>query len=492
MYSDIGEQVDVLNATLKQLGNEEQGHEELEAAISKTAGISTTVEVLWRLHDQDLAIRKSMELAQLELVDVRSQIDLSAQNLQKSVGAELARATATLRSADNLYKSADLLMSVYEQVSQANAPADELDIAKARITDLSRTHGTIERILQPNQQSTAVELAKAIKQLSDLTVATKANTATVDISEPILALRQIANTVRKTASDMTRQVVTRFVEVNNRAAQANLVLTSARNLETSIHTFDVALGTLLSDASGDNFSKFRAQFSMVNFYMEEIVQNAKGMNFANDMSSNMTRALASLERDGAKLAEATSERVREYLDAREQLDQVWAQLTKILRVQKQSAGSERQQANSISVTTTAIGIILSITGGIALVLTLQGPISQIAAAMRRIADGALETAILGAERHDEVGDIARALTVFKDNAIAKIRIEQLSADERGANELERRRNEAQKLELDRQIDIAVSALAEGLEQLARVTSRRLLTRHLPAGSTNCAKTSTRP
>ncbi len=109
--------------------------------------------------------------------------------------------------------------------------------------------------------------------------------------------------------------------------------------------------------------------------------------------------------------------------------------------------------------TTGLGILLSILGGIALVLTLQRPISHITAAMRRIAEGALDTSISGEQRHDEIGDMARALGIFKENAISKIRIEEQSDEERAAAEHERQRNDAEKREMDRQIEFAVNALA---------------------------------
>ena len=55
-------------------------------------------------------------------------------------------------------------------------------------------------------------------------------------------------------------------------------------------------------------------------------------------------------------------------------------------MQKVSAGQERQEANSISIGATGIGILISIFAGIGLVLTFKGPIGQITSAMRRLAD----------------------------------------------------------------------------------------------------------
>ena len=136
-------------------------------------------------------------------------------------------------------------------------------------------------------------------------------------------------------------------------------------------------------------------------------------------------------------------------------------------MQKQTAGSERQEANGISILATTLGIILAISGGIALVLTLQRPIGQITGAMRRLAEGRLDTSISGEARGDEIGDMARALGIFKENALAKMRIEAEGEQERSEAEDERRRNDAEKQEVDRQITFAVDQLAAGLGRLAQ-------------------------
>ncbi len=75
--------------------------------------------------------------------------------------------------------------------------------------------------------------------------------------------------------------------------------------------------------------------------------------------------------------------------------------------------------------------------------------------MRRLASGDLETSIDGEQRRDEIGDMARALGVFKENAQEKVRIESASEQERAAAEAERQRNELEKQEIDRQIQFAV-------------------------------------
>ncbi|MGQ9368301.1 methyl-accepting chemotaxis protein [Azospirillum sp. ST 5-10] len=92
----------------------------------------------------------------------------------------------------------------------------------------------------------------------------------------------------------------------------------------------------------------------------------------------------------------------------------------------------------ISAEASAAGTRLTwLTGGVALLgilasvaigrtLSARGivtPIAQTVACLRRLADGDLSVDIAGADRRDEVGDIARAMAVFKESALDRRRIQ---------------------------------------------------------------------
>jgi methyl-accepting chemotaxis protein len=98
--------------------------------------------------------------------------------------------------------------------------------------------------------------------------------------------------------------------------------------------------------------------------------------------------------------------------------------------------------------------------------TLQ-PLGKLTDAVKSLSDGNLDTPIPYATNTNEFGNIARALVIFRENAIEKLAIEGKSAEERSAAESERHRNDAEKQELDGQIEFAVSEIASGLGRLSR-------------------------
>ena len=68
-----------------------------------------------------------------------------------------------------------------------------------------------------------------------------------------------------------------------------------------------------------------------------------------------------------------------------------------------------------------LGII--ITAGVLIALSIRLPLQQIMAAMRAITSGDYDRKVQGTDARDEVGAMARAVEVFRENAIAKRKTE---------------------------------------------------------------------
>ena len=90
--------------------------------------------------------------------------------------------------------------------------------------------------------------------------------------------------------------------------------------------------------------------------------------------------------------------------------------------------ASEQLTNSINI---AIGVgIVSLILGVGLSLAISrsvvGPVSAMTRAMHQLAGGDLDAAIPSADARDEVGEMAQAVQVFKDNAI---RVRQLTAEQ---------------------------------------------------------------
>ncbi len=112
---------------------------------------------------------------------------------------------------------------------------------------------------------------------------------------------------------------------------------------------------------------------------------------------------------------------------------------------------------------------LAVVGALAFILMRRSlrPLPILVESVHDISDGKLDVSIPFESRKDEFGAIARALSVFRQNALAKVRAEEENEQNRSAIEMERERGDASRRETDRQIDEAVTALAAGLGALAQ-------------------------
>ncbi|MDT8760123.1 cache domain-containing protein [Sphingomonas psychrotolerans] len=94
--------------------------------------------------------------------------------------------------------------------------------------------------------------------------------------------------------------------------------------------------------------------------------------------------------------------------------------------------------------------------------SITAPLSQITVRMRTLADGDTRAAIPGADRRDEIGKMAGALQVFRDNAIAKAEAE------------------AAKAQADADQQAIVSLLSEKLEALSEGDLTGTISSNVPA------------
>jgi methyl-accepting chemotaxis protein len=97
---------------------------------------------------------------------------------------------------------------------------------------------------------------------------------------------------------------------------------------------------------------------------------------------------------------------------------------------------------------------------------ISRPITALTRVMGELAHGHNEVEINGTERSDEIGQMARAVLVFRDAALEKLRLEGQTAEQRRQTEEERRRSEAaQKRAAEEQARV-VESLGEGLKSLS--------------------------
>nr|WP_281435040.1 methyl-accepting chemotaxis protein [Rhizobium lemnae] len=128
-----------------------------------------------------------------------------------------------------------------------------------------------------------------------------------------------------------------------------------------------------------------------------------------------------------------------------------------------------QASNTVSTTSAAvvIGLIIVLFAGfLAIRVWLVRPIQRTCATMNVLANGDLSANVDGTDRRDELGAMAKAVQVFKDNSLRALALEEEAARTRSVSEAERLRIAEQESQRAKEMAQATSGLAEGLKHLS--------------------------
>ena len=279
-----------------------------------------------------------------------------------------------------------------------------------------------------------------------------------------------------------------FVE----AYRAKLASVEQQRSEKILSLSDRALEAMLEQAvnqrgyllfrSESTYNEVFAQREKMLSYIEEAKKAAAGdaaiiasldaMKAAADVfHSQLTEPQLAARKDSeapiAEIVEIGRSASKGQLDAvREEAAKIKEQLA-TMSVQNQAA-----LANAHLTLELALLIGGSIAGVVAVVLiwllsrSIVTPIVGMTGAMSRLAAGDHDVAVPALDREDEVGQMAKAVVVFKDAAVEKLRLAGETEAMRASAEEQRRRAEADKAREAQEIAFAVDQLATGLSALA--------------------------
>ncbi|MGE7413977.1 methyl-accepting chemotaxis protein [Methylobacterium tarhaniae] len=123
------------------------------------------------------------------------------------------------------------------------------------------------------------------------------------------------------------------------------------------------------------------------------------------------------------------------------LDALTAIANTAMRLARQHAETRRAEAATrlaVEIGLLAAALLLALAGFVVVRWRVIGPIGRMTGMMRRLAGGDLDAPVEGADRRDELGEMAQAVQVFKDGLIRMKRLEAETALARASAEEQRK------------------------------------------------------
>ncbi|RKE83533.1 HAMP domain-containing methyl-accepting chemotaxis protein [Rhizobium sp. AG855] len=457
-----------LQTTLSQLTADADGRAELEQARTLVDTVVARTDELWKLHESEAAVVATLQQGTAQVVTAQDKIMAAMTDMEKAVQADDASAKSMLRDAESIRSSGTFLMEMNSAFTKAKTPDEKFAAISARHAELVSRQQLLASVLPKANKSAANTLEKIAGQLKTiLETNDRSDTVITDMQGMLRNFTQLNSYLGLAAQQKMKDATIKFGELDAPLAKAQAVINDGRQLMSAGYGLQIMMARFLLEPTDENRALLDKQFSALKTSLETLGTSAADQPVLMQVKAELAPAIDTMAAASVDLVKVSQARKASYDQAGADLNVIWKQLTTFAEMQKVSAGEERRDANSISIGATGLGILISIFAGIGLVLTFKGPIGQITGAMRRLAEGVLDTKINGETRVDEIGEMARALGVFKQNALSKIEIESRSEAERAQAEEERRRNDLEKQEIDRQINFAVNALASGLGRLAK-------------------------
>lgn len=461
LHRQLSEQASFLNAT--QDGNSA----EMKDAIARTKTISAQVDELWSSHQKEQALRARMGQ---DLTTIQKELNgllANATNIRNTLLTDETKAKLLLREADKLNRGANVIATVVTDFNRVTAPEEKTAVVKAAIGTLEATVKELVAIASVDQKMIIDQLAEGVTQIRTQLDIGVVNDATVGAIDRVVNLMRPA-TIRLQgfATVKSRQATEVFGQLDQPIEQATKFLATARQIGDAAKNLELEMAGYVAAPAKAGLEKFRDTAFHLNVSAGAMTGDATMSEAARKSAKAIDDSATKLDSAAAELFALSQQRKIAFANAEEEIRRVWVNLTDFAEKQRTAADTERSKADGISLSAMIIGVLVAIFAGIGLVLTFKGPILGIVGAMKRLAKGDVDIALEGKNRHDEIGDMARALEVFKENAEERIRLEAATEEQRASAEAERKSNDAERQEMDRQIQFAVSALAGGLERLS--------------------------
>ena len=184
--------------------------------------------------------------------------------------------------------------------------------------------------------------------------------------------------------------------------------------------------------------------------------------FAEDWFLNVAQREIALMRDPATQSKAreleASGAGKKFMDGlRNALKDMDAEERSLLKVRAAASEAAFDRAMSSMMTGGIITLLLALVGAFGIAFAITRPIQRITAEMNTLAKGDSSVAISATERVDEIGHMAKAVLVFKNNAVE---IERLREEQTAAERYATESRKAEMVELANSFEAAVGEIID--------------------------------
>ena len=362
-----------------------------------------------------------------------SEAELQRRRKLAAAAEKLIRATLTARQAEAMYQLSgdashakratksirNMFMASLSMKKMAAGTPDEKVVAKVMpvVNVYRKNFGKLMAAFKESADSSAIE--------AELNA----------VSKKINAFTSVISRRQQTA---VAEVTAGTAEARARVDKAVAAQENALKLVALARQIRLAEQAFLKAGGGEEAAK--AVTGIFSSVFVTSIKLKKALTNADD--GKIVNAIALAAKDYRKAFTAVAEAVAEQTKAEQNMQAEQETAVGLVKSVGRDVNAEMGALRTFNTTmivggaggAVAIGIILAFIIG----RGVSGPLGRMTGAMRRLADGDLETEVPAVGRRDEIGEMAGAVQVFKENALENVRLEAAQAEAAARAEVEKR------------------------------------------------------
>ncbi|NTI72148.1 methyl-accepting chemotaxis protein, partial [Agrobacterium rhizogenes] len=279
-------------------------------------------------------------------------------------------------------------------------------------------------------------------------------------------LREGISSDLSTLSDVQSKLQTYLnIPADQAAAQAATAET-LNKINSMNYELRIASSDFLGGMNEDTLKKVKGRLKGLGFYLSKVKEQHAANGPIQELSDKAVAVIGQAQEAFDQLLVKVEARDAAFKAASARMNDSWNKILEFAQVQRDHASVAQDQAQHISVVTTVLALLFGCIAAFLLLRTIKSPIEALTASMKAVASGKLDEKIGSVEKRDEIGEMARALDVFRNNALEKIRVESDAEQSRSLMRQQRQEDDLRKTRDAAAISSAVEAVASGLHKLA--------------------------
>lgn len=430
------------------------------------------------------------------LTDAVAKLKAEGQTILKQVDFVRTDLAGKERFAKELLFDASAFKSLLDRlgklrvgVQMAFTPEEQLSETKLYIAPLKKDIAKAEAIVSDKGKVLVDKVSAALAKIDATLESSAADDAKAqDIGRVLSELVEIEQDITLQGAKNSDVAADRFVNLDKLVAEQKelmgLVDTAVLEIATTELKVQQMLGILDDQSREAVVAKVEAMKGIAARISELGVKNSA----LRDFPQKIAPSLEALVTGSQERLDAGRDWQERRLTANGHVAGAMATLRDFVSHAQEIGREDSERSASISVITMVVGTLLAIIGGLMLIETLRAPLKRITGVMSRLASGDLSVPIEGRNRGDEIGDMVRSVTVFRDAALENKRLEEEAAAARAQSEEESANRSRERARVEADQRAALEALSSVLQALAKGQLNVTMRDDLPADFVAMAST----